>query len=103
MGFNDSCPAAFFRTKHDFADLYLRQPPYCVKRHRDIDASYPELQALIANMYETLKESDSIGLAAPQIGLDIRLCDYRPRRTQRGFARIQGLSSRIHQSFHPRV
>ncbi|MBO6517455.1 MAG: peptide deformylase [Bacteroidia bacterium] len=38
-----------------------------------IDADYPELQELIANMYETMDESNGVGLAAPQIGRDIRL------------------------------
>ena len=53
--------------------IYTYGNPVLRKEAQDIDASYPELQTLIANMYETLKESDGIGLAAPQIGLDIRL------------------------------
>ena len=53
--------------------IYTYGNPVLRKEAHDIDASYPELQTLIANMYETLKESDGIGLAAPQIGLDIRL------------------------------
>lgn len=40
---------------------------------QDIDNSYPELPVLIQNMWETLADSEGIGLAAPQIGLDIRL------------------------------
>ena len=39
----------------------------------DITPDYPDLQQLIQNMWETLAESDGIGLAAPQIGLPIRL------------------------------
>lgn len=39
----------------------------------DITPDYPELPTLIDNMFETLTASDGIGLAAPQIGLDIRL------------------------------
>ena len=53
--------------------IYTYGNPVLRKEAHDIDASYPELQTLIANMYETRKESDGIGLAAPQIGLDIRL------------------------------
>ena len=34
---------------------------------------YPDLQKLIADMYETMAKSEGIGLAAPQIGLSIRL------------------------------
>ncbi len=39
----------------------------------DIDASYPDLAQLVADMWETLRESDGIGLAAPQVGRSIRL------------------------------
>lgn len=39
----------------------------------DIDTEYPNLKELIANMFETLTASDGVGLAAPQIGKDIRL------------------------------
>jgi peptide deformylase len=40
---------------------------------RDIDASYPDLQKLIADMWETMYASSGVGLAAPQINRDIRL------------------------------
>ena len=43
------------------------------KESQDIDASYPELKQLIDDMRETLAASEGIGLAAPQIGKDIRL------------------------------
>jgi peptide deformylase len=39
----------------------------------DITPDYPELQQLISDMWETLAESEGIGLAAPQIGRAIRL------------------------------
>ncbi len=39
----------------------------------DIDNSYDNLDTLIANMWDTLYASDGIGLAAPQIGRDIRV------------------------------
>lgn len=39
----------------------------------DIDKDYPNLDELIQNMYDTLAKSEGIGLAAPQIGLGIRL------------------------------
>lgn len=39
----------------------------------DIDKDYPNLQELISNMFETMYASDGVGLAAPQIGLSIRL------------------------------
>ena len=39
----------------------------------DIPADYPGLAQFIEDMFETLKESDGIGLAAPQIGKSIRV------------------------------
>lgn len=39
----------------------------------DIDKDYPGLEQLIQDMYDTLKRSEGIGLAAPQVGLPIRL------------------------------
>lgn len=35
--------------------------------------SVPDLKELVANMYETMYASEGVGLAAPQIGLNIRL------------------------------
>ena len=39
----------------------------------DITPDYPNLPQLIENMFETMYRSDGVGLAAPQIGLDIRV------------------------------
>jgi peptide deformylase len=39
----------------------------------DIDANYPEFDKLLANMWETMYNSNGVGLAAPQINRDIRL------------------------------
>jgi peptide deformylase len=38
-----------------------------------IDAAYPDLEKLIANMKETMYNASGVGLAAPQIGKAIRL------------------------------
>ena len=38
-----------------------------------IDADYPELKELVQNMRETMAHAEGIGLAAPQVGLPIRL------------------------------
>lgn len=45
-----------------------------------IDKDYPNLQQLIADMYETMYAADGVGLAAPQIDLSIRLVviGFRP-------------------------
>jgi len=39
----------------------------------DIDAQYPDLQKLIADMWETMYRSNGVGIAAPQINKAIRL------------------------------
>lgn len=39
----------------------------------EIDKDYPFLEELIDNMYETMYNSEGVGLAAPQIGKSIRL------------------------------
>lgn len=39
----------------------------------EITPDYPNLKALIANMYDTMEASNGVGLAAPQVGLAIRL------------------------------
>lgn len=43
------------------------------KEAKEIDKDYPKLNELIENMYETMYGAHGVGLAAPQIGLPIRL------------------------------
>ncbi|MEZ5013197.1 MAG: peptide deformylase [Chitinophagales bacterium] len=47
--------------------------PVLRKMAEPISADYPGLQELIANMWETMYNGRGVGLAAPQIGLSIRL------------------------------
>ena len=53
--------------------IYIYGQPVLRKVAEDINADYPELKTLIADMWDTLAESEGIGLAAPQIGKSIRL------------------------------
>ena len=39
----------------------------------DIDKDYPGLEELIRNMFETMYQSEGVGLAAPQVNKSIRL------------------------------
>lgn len=43
------------------------------KRATEITSDYTDLNTLIANMYETMYGAYGVGLAAPQIGLSIRI------------------------------
>ena len=47
--------------------------PVLRKIAKEIDKDYPNLAELIANMRETMINSYGVGLAAPQVGLAIRL------------------------------
>ena len=53
--------------------IYLYGQPVLRQEADDVDEKYPDLKKLVENMYETMYESDGVGLAAPQIGLPIRL------------------------------
>ena len=53
--------------------IYIYGQPVLRKEAEDITPDYPQLKDLISDMWETLAESDGIGLAAPQIGKPIRL------------------------------
>ena len=53
--------------------IYVYGQPVLRKVAEDITPDYPGLQELITNMWETLAQSEGIGLAAPQIGKSIRL------------------------------
>lgn len=47
--------------------------PVLRKMCTDISADYPNIKDLISNMFQTMEASRGVGLAAPQIGLPIRL------------------------------
>lgn len=53
--------------------VYLYGQPVLREVACNIENDYPKLQELIANMYETMYNSDGVGLAAPQIGLSVRI------------------------------
>lgn len=50
-----------------YGDPVLRQ------KAKEIDKDYPQLDNLIENMFETMYAAYGVGIAAPQIGLPIRL------------------------------
>jgi len=47
--------------------------PVLRKQTKEIDQEYPELNKLLEDMFETMYGAKGIGLAAPQIGIPIRL------------------------------
>ncbi len=53
--------------------IYAYGDPVLRKVAKEIDKDYSELQSIIENMWETMYNSSGVGLAAPQVGLSIRL------------------------------
>ena len=53
--------------------IYTYGQPVLRKEAEDIAPDYPELKELVQNMFETNERADGVGLAAPQIGLPIRV------------------------------
>jgi peptide deformylase len=47
--------------------------PVLKKKASEVPRDYPNLTQLIADMYETMYNAHGVGLAAPQIGLSLRL------------------------------
>ena len=47
--------------------------PVLKKEAQEIDKDFPDLDKLIADMFETMYAASGVGLAAPQIGKSIRL------------------------------
>ena len=53
--------------------IYTYGHPVLREAAKTIDENYPDIHALVKNMFDTMHSADGIGLAAPQIGLSIRL------------------------------
>jgi len=53
--------------------IYAYGQPVLKKKCEPIDKEYPELETLITNMWQTMYNAEGVGLAAPQIGLPIRM------------------------------
>jgi peptide deformylase len=47
--------------------------PVLRKKAKNIERDYPQLDKIIDNMFQTMYNSQGVGLAAPQVGMDIRL------------------------------
>lgn len=53
--------------------VYLYGQPVLRKQAEEVPRDYPDLKQLVVNMFETMYHADGVGLAAPQVGLSIRL------------------------------
>lgn len=53
--------------------IYLYGQPVLRRETEEVPQDYPELKKLVADMFETLTQADGCGLAAPQVGLSLRM------------------------------
>ena len=53
--------------------VYGYGEPVLRKHCEEITKDHPNLKEIIANMYETMYNAYGVGLAAPQVGMSIRL------------------------------
>lgn len=80
--------------------IYTFGQPVLRKMAEDITKDYPELDKLIQDMYDTLDKSEGIGLAAPQIGLAIRLVVINLDLISEDFPEYKGF---IHTFINPHI
>ena len=53
--------------------IYAYGHPILRQKTEKIDTNYPDLNSLVDSMWETMYNANGVGLAAPQIGLALRL------------------------------
>lgn len=53
--------------------IYLYGQPVLRKATQEVPADYPDLQKLVENMFQTMAKANGVGLAAPQVGLNLRM------------------------------
>jgi len=66
-------PIAAHRIYKMILPIYAYGQPVLKKVAQDIDPDYPGLKELVENMWESMYNAEGVGLAAPQVGLSIRL------------------------------
>lgn len=53
--------------------IYLYGQQVLRKEAEEVPADYPELKPLVDNMFQTMAKANGVGLAAPQVGLALRM------------------------------
>ena len=61
----------------------------------DLEVFDDDLRALVRDMFETMYHADGIGLAAPQIGVPLRVCVVDLRRDDEPEARVALVNPRV--------
>lgn len=90
--------------------IYAYGQPVLKKVAALIEPDYPDLQALIANMWETMYAAEGVGLAAPQVGFSIRLFvvdtlqiekDEKEKSKEEGFKKIFINAQKVEETGNP--
>ncbi|MCR5360878.1 MAG: peptide deformylase [Bacteroidales bacterium] len=53
--------------------IYLYGQPVLRKEAQEVPADYPDLKKLVDDMFQTMAKANGVGLAAPQVGLALRM------------------------------
>lgn len=53
--------------------IYLYGQAVLRKEAEEVPADYPDLKTTVENMYQTMAKASGVGLAAPQVGLALRM------------------------------
>lgn len=53
--------------------IYLYGMNVLRKEAENVPTDYPDLQKLVQDMYQTMERANGVGLAAPQVGLSLRM------------------------------
>ncbi len=76
------------KNNDDILPIYVYGNSILRKVSLEIDKNYENLNELIDKMWKTLYQTDGIGLAAPQIGLSIRLFLIDSTSFENGFKKV---------------
>lgn len=71
--------------------VYAYGQPVLTKVAKEITADYPELEKLLADMWETMYHASGVGLAAPQIGRSIRIFLVDTKQYEEDGEDLQGI------------
>jgi peptide deformylase len=90
--------------------IYAYGQPVLKRVAAPIEPDYPDLQQLIANMWETMYQAEGVGLAAPQVGFSIRLFvidtlqlekDEKKELNEEGFKKVFINAQKVEENGNP--
>ncbi|MCR5394717.1 MAG: peptide deformylase [Bacteroidales bacterium] len=70
--------------------IYLYGQAVLRKEAHEVPADYPDIKVLVENMFQTMEKANGVGLAAPQVGLDIRMFVVDGNGLESDFPECQG-------------